>query len=138
MVTIREDGAERQVTAAEALMLQLTKRGLEGDNAAALACFAAIEEARERQGIGSPRICICLVAGGSLPLALEPLRMAKKLDRYRKTARLMLEPWLVEAALARLPQPVSPTDQRIVLNATRTPHKVRWPEWWSEYPQSPP
>jgi hypothetical protein len=71
---------------------------------------------------------------GSVTSALEPLRMAKKLDRYRKTARIVLEPWLVEAALARLRQPLSPADQRIVVEATRTPHKVRWPEWWSEHP----
>ena len=46
MVTIREDGAKRRVTAAEAFLLHLTKRGLEGDNAAARAAMAAIEEAR--------------------------------------------------------------------------------------------
>jgi hypothetical protein len=34
-VTIREGGATRQVTAAEAFWLQLTKRGLDGDGAAA-------------------------------------------------------------------------------------------------------
>jgi hypothetical protein len=60
--------------------------------------------------------------------------MARKLDPYRETARIVLEPWLVEAALARLSQPLSPADQRIVVKATRTPRKVRWPEWWSEYP----
>jgi hypothetical protein len=60
--------------------------------------------------------------------------MATKLDPYRETARIALEPWLVEAALARLPQPLSPADQRIVMKATRTPGKVRWPEWWSENP----
>jgi hypothetical protein len=38
-----------------------------------------------------------------------PLRMARKLDRYRETVRIVLEPWLVEAALAR-------------------------PKWWSEHP----
>jgi hypothetical protein len=67
-------------------------------------------------------------------MALEPLRMAKKLDRYRETARMALEPWLVEAALARLDRKFSPAEQRIIMNATRIPHKVRWPEWWSEYP----
>lgn len=41
---------------------------------------------------------------------------------------------LVQAALARLDRILSPADQRIVLNATRTPRKVRWPEWWSEHP----
>ena len=135
MVKIREGGAERHVTAAEAFLLQLTKRGLEGDGAATRASLAAIKEARQRQGVGGDEIdTIELVPAGSLPLALEPLRMAKKLDRYRETARLVLEPWLVEAALARLGRRLSQAEQRNVVEATRTPRKVRWPEWWSEYP----
>src|ERR1700732_5213082 len=52
MVTIREGGTARQVTAAEAFLLQLTKRGLEGDDAATRASLAAIKEARQRQGVG--------------------------------------------------------------------------------------
>jgi hypothetical protein len=137
MVKIREGGAERHVTAAEAFVLQLTKRGLEGDGAATRESLAMIEQARERQGAGqSPITTIVLVsvAPGSVTSALEPLRMAKKLDPYRETARMALEPWLVEAALARLDQRLSPVDQRIIVKATRTPHKVRWPEWWSENP----
>jgi len=63
-----------------------------------------------------------------------PLRMARKLDRYRDTVRVVLEPWLVEAALARLKGALSPTDQRTIVQATRTPQKVRWPKWWCEYP----
>jgi hypothetical protein len=63
-----------------------------------------------------------------------PVRMAKKLDPYRETARMALEPWLVEAALACLPQTLSPAYQRTIVEATRTPHRVRWPEWWSERP----
>ena len=137
IVKIREDGAERRVTAAEAFLLQLTKRGLEGDNAAARASLGVIEEARERQGAGQSQISAIvrvLVDPGSVTSALEPLRMARKLDPYRETARIVLEPWLVEAALARLSRPISPTDQRIIIKATRTPHKVRWPKWWSENP----
>src|ERR1700733_10336659 len=137
IVKIREGGAERRVTAAEAFLLQLTKRALEGDNAAARASLAVIEEARERQGAGQSQISAIvhvLVAPGSVASALEPLRMARKLDPYRETARIALEPWLVEAALVRLSQPLSRADQRIVVKATRTPHKVRWPKWWSENP----
>jgi hypothetical protein len=44
------------------------------------------------------------------------------------------EPWIVEAALDRLRPILSPADQRIILKATRTPHSVKWPEWWSEHP----
>jgi hypothetical protein len=105
MVTIREGGAARHVTAAEAFVLQLTKRGLEGDGAAARESLAMIEQARERQRAGQSRISTIVlvsVAPGSVTSALEPLRMAKKLDPYRETARIAIEPWLVEAALARL------------------------------------
>ena len=134
MVTIRENGTERHVTAAKAFLLHLTKRGLEGDSAAARASLALIEEAGKRLSTSRRITQIVLVALGGMDSALKPLRMAKKLDRYRETARMALEPWLVEAALARLPQTLSPADQRIIVNATRTPHKVRWPEWWSEHP----
>jgi hypothetical protein len=135
MVTIREGGVERRVTAAEAFLLQLTKRGLEGDNAAARASLAVIEEARQRHPSDGPsEIVLVAVAPGSVTSALEALRMATKLDPYRETARIALEPWLVEAALARLSQTLSPADQRTIVKATRTPRKVRWPERWSENP----
>jgi hypothetical protein len=63
----------------------------------------------------------------------ELLRMIRIMDRYRPTARVMLEPWIVEAALARFSnRRLTPEQQRIVLQATRTPHKVKWPDWWTE------
>jgi hypothetical protein len=137
MVTIREGGVERRVSADEAFLLHLSKRGLEGDGAAARATLAVIEEAKER--LHTDHGCIrtilrVIVAPGSVTSALAPLRMASKLDPYRETARMALEPWLVEAALARLDQKLSPADQRVIVRATRTPHKVKWPEWWSEHP----
>jgi hypothetical protein len=137
MVTIREDGVERQAKADEAFLLQHSKRALEGDGAATRTTLAVIEYAKERlsKDHGLIRTIVhVIVTPGSVTSALEPLRMARKLDPYRETARMALEPWLVEAALARLPEPLSPADQRIVVKATRTPHRVRWPEWWSEHP----
>jgi hypothetical protein len=137
MVKIREGGAERPVTAAEAFLLQLTKRALDGDDAAARASLAVIEEAKQRPGVSQHQVYVIvrsIVDPGSVTSALEPLRMAKKLDPYRETARMALEPWLVEAALVRLNGTLNPAEQQIIVKATRTPHKVRWPEWWSEHP----
>ncbi len=58
--------------------------------------------------------------------------MAKKLDRFRETARMALEPWIVEAALARLgDRRLTVDEQQSIVNATRTPRKVRWPDWWA-------
>ena len=139
MVTIREGGVERRVTAAEAFLLHLAKRGVEGDGAAARASLTLIEGAEEQSSDESriTAIVYVAVAPGSVTSALEALRMAKKLDPYRETARIVLEPWLVEAALARLDRKLSPAEQRVIVQVTRTSHKVRWPEWWSEYPSIP-
>jgi len=46
--------------------------------------------------------------------------MAKKLDPYRETARMVLEPWLVEAALARLGRTLS--IERSVNVTVQRPH----------------
>ena len=132
-VIIRENGRERRVTAAEAFLLQLTKRGLDGDSAAARAAIAAIGDIRGSD-VSVPRsitTVIHFVSPGCVNTAVECLRIGTKLDRYRETARMMLEPWIVEAALARFAEKrLTPEEQEIVLKATRTPAKVRWPDWW--------
>jgi hypothetical protein len=139
MVTVTEGGTERRVTAAEAFLLHLTKRGLEGDSAARAHAMSAIEQARStRPGAGQPRvsrISIAFVDVDSMGPALEPLRMATKLDRYGEGATLLLEPWIVQEALSRLgARRPSREEQETVIDATRTPHKVKWPEWWEVLP----
>jgi hypothetical protein len=81
MVTVCESGTERCTTAAEAFLLQLVKRGLEGDGAAARAAMHAIAEVRDKRIVGEPATMIfswqCVQ--GSVNTALETLRMAKML-----------------------------------------------------------
>lgn len=138
MVTLRDGGEERRVTAAEAFLLRLAKRGLEGNGPAARDAIAAIEAARDVQRATTNAISVIIhwaAEPGSVNSALEPLRMAKKLDPYRETARMMLEPWVVQAALARFgDRRLSREEQRTVVDATRTPHKVIWPDWWEVGP----
>ena len=136
-VTIRENGNERNLTAAEAFLLSLAKKGLEGDTLAARQTLAIIEQARSNgltvNDADELQIVFRIVSPGSVSSELEHLRMAKTLDRYRPSARVVLETWIVEAALKRLgDRRLGPEEQRIVVNATRTPKKVRWPEWWTE------
>lgn len=135
MVTVREEGRERRVTAAEAFILQLTKKGLEGDSASARASLSAIENARAARlarGEDAPRIRIqfrtfglcCVVEDLGIGIVIHPT------DKDR--VRLMLKPWIVEAAIARLgSRRLSEDEQRTVLESTRTPEKVSWPDWWS-------
>lgn len=142
-VTIREDGVERRVTAAEAFLLHMTKRGLSGDGAAARAAMAAIEDAgvtRVVQSDGLPTTIVLVIVGpGSVSTAIEPLRIGRKLDRYRDSTRVALEPWIVEAALARIGgSRLSIEEQRIVVRAVRTPWKVAWPHWWEVRPHHAP
>ena len=146
MVTVREGGIERRVTAAEAFALYLTKQGLDGDNAALRQAAAAIGDARAKQREFSPQgrptlaiefVSSSLLSCGTVNTALVPLRLARKLDRNRNTDRMALEPWIVEMALDRLDgRRLSLLEQQQVLWATRTPKKVRWPDWWEALPEA--
>lgn len=135
IVSVIEDGVEREVSAAEAFLLYLTKRGLDGDSAAARLAMDAIAQARAAAAGGNPdaeeEIVWIRPQYGAVNAALLPLEMAVKLDRFTETARIMLEPWLVQAALARLGERrLTAEEQRVVVGATWKPEKVRWPAWW--------
>lgn len=138
MVTIREDGRERRVTAAEAFLLHLTKKGLEGDGAAARASLAAIETARAATGRDQPEITVIIykcVSPGSVGVALDALGMAVQQNRGSETARYQLRPWIVQAALARLNDTrLTIQEQATVIETTKSPDQVKWPEWWSVRP----
>ena len=135
MVVVREGGRERRVTAAEAFLLHVTKRGMEGDSASARASLAAIEEARARRQFDEPKSMVIvwrIVSPGSVGCAIDALGIAHKLNRYSEDSQFKLNPWIVEAALSRLgSRQLSLDEQRVVVAATRTPEKVRWPAWWS-------
>ena len=138
MVVVRENGRERRVTAAEAFLLHITKRGMEGDSASARASLAAIEEARARRQVSElPNFTIVWrsVSPGSVGPALDALGLAHKAHKYSDQSRYQLNPWIVQLALARLgDNRLSETEQRMIVEATRTAHKVEWPEWWTVRP----
>lgn len=139
MVTIREDGRDRRVTAAEAFLLQLTQKGLAGDSAAARASLEAIEAARVEKGkavMAPTRLVISTISSGADAI-LEPLGIAKlKYPTDEARVRWELNSWIVEAALERLgSRQLSDEEQREVWNATRMPNKVRWPIWWRYFPE---
>lgn len=134
MVTIREDGRERRVTAAEAFLLQLTRKGLQGDSSAARSSLAAIETARASRGPqdAGDFLRVVLVTYG-VGTVLKTLGMGVKLNPFNKErVRWELQPWIVEAALARLAGRVLTADEQCeVWHVTRRPKTVNWPEWWT-------
>ncbi len=137
-VTIREDGVERVVTAAEALVLKLAQHSLSHGGGVAQLLAEVLEQQTKVQTPPQQtkgRIVREIVRPGSVTTALELLRLGKVLDAARPTAKMLLEPWIVERALARLGERrLSVPDQMTVLAATRRPKKVRWPDWWQALP----
>ncbi len=135
LVTIKEGGELRRVGAAEAFLMYLAKSGLAGDVSAGRAALVALEGARARQSHNAAPMSMVIVAvsPGKVGCQLRSLGMAVKVDRFRSSARILIEPWLVEAALGRLGDlQLTRTEQVIVRSATRTPGKVNWPDWWEE------
>ena len=93
MVTIREDGRVRRVTAAEAFLLQLDQARPGGRRRSHPLCPGSDRRetgcpAGEPRASARSSLSVSLRAG--VNIALEPLRMARKLDRYRETARMAL------------------------------------------------
>jgi len=135
MVTIREDGRERRVTAAEAFLLQLTKKGLEGCGVSTRASLTSIEQARLVKEENADGIVVVrlIVRSFGICCTVEDFGMAVRLNAASKEkCRLELKPWIVQAAVDRMsPNQLSSADQAVVLASTRTPEKVAWPEWWS-------
>ena len=57
-----------------------------------------------------------------------------KFPTDKARVRWELNTWIVEAALERLgDRRLSDDEQREVWDATRTPRKVKWPDWWSHF-----
>src|SRR4029077_7763569 len=102
--------------------------------------MVVIEEARSARkthGKSVEGVVITTVEPGSVNTALRPLRMASKLDAYRPSAKMLLEPWLVEEALSRLgDRRLSMDEQATIVRATRAPRTVKWPNWWKVKPES--
>jgi hypothetical protein len=135
-VEIRLNGEPTEVTAAEAFLLKLVKSGMDGDARIAALILEALEaerSARESAEHRSEPMVVQFVSPEHPSAAMRTLAMAFKADPFRPTARILLEPWLVEAALTRLgDRRLSRKEQRTVWQATRTPTKVKWPAWWTE------
>lgn len=135
MVTVREDGRERRITAAEAFILQLTQKGLAGDSAAARSSLAAIEAARanRRHDADQSFVLRWVIIGMGIEETARKLGIAiKKFPLDEKRVRWEIQPWIVEAALRRLgARRLSEDEQREVRSNTRSPEKVNWPTWWT-------
>jgi hypothetical protein len=115
MLTTRDGDQDRRVTAAAAFILQVTRKGLAGDSAAAQASLHAIEAGRARNSAhDTPTPYQILMMGVGVSPALEALGVtARKQPTMGKQMRWSLAPWIVDMALVRLRDTtLSEEDQR--------------------------
>ncbi|MBV1868418.1 MAG: hypothetical protein KUG69_11015 [Marinosulfonomonas sp.] len=141
MMQITDEGITRRAPIHEVLPRRLLELALKQQNNAAMRAIDALETERQSNqatdGFADRKTAIHFVEPGNVTTALEPLKMGRILDRYREeNARVALEPWLVEAALDGFgDRRLSLDEQKEVLQATRTPKKVTWPDWWEVLPE---
>lgn len=133
MVTVSLDGVEQRMTAGEFFFRRLIRSALAGGRPLDDVARRLLERGREERGEaleGGP--WVVFVAADNAQ-AMERLGMVTKARRYQANTRLLIEPWLVERALARLgDRRLTVEEQADVQATTRTPHKVNWPAWWGE------
>jgi hypothetical protein len=134
-VTIKDGFGARQATAQEAFLAYLRKKALDDNEAAQERLEEILAFRCERDPNIGPEdittIIRVIVSPDNPNRALLLLKMAVKLYRFQPHAQIQLEPWLVQRALDRLgDRCLNATQQATVVAATRTPGKVRWPDWW--------
>ena len=136
IVATADDGQELEMTIEAAFIRYAFRRSMKGDLKSARHLMGAINKVKNIYGndVDDGKLYIYMNSFlSSVNDVLLPMQMARKLYRDGPAPRILLEPWLVEAALARFgDQRLSAAEQREVWGATRTPQKVQWPSWWTE------
>ena len=140
MVSISENGVEIRMTAEEAFLRKMLNDAAKGKMSSATLVMKVLEQEthrqhREEEQRPPAHFELHPIPRGSVAHHLKDLRIVKKFDRFRETAYFRLEPFAVQDALNRFGyKRLTAEEQRVVLDATRTPHKVRWPDWWEVLP----
>lgn len=133
-VSITEDGTKHEVSAEVAFLKRLVWHGFQSDGLLRKYALEVSEKARERKAVDKPyRIVFAVYAIiGDVRKPMRNVGMATLLRPTQPSAQIFIEPWLVEQALERFgDRALSLADQEIVVAATRKPHTVRWPAWWT-------
>jgi hypothetical protein len=130
------DGNPRQITLEQALVWHLKKCALLGDMAVSEQFFRASADIRKHIPAADADDIDYVEMNnwlGSVNDVVLPLGMARKKDPRGPSPKIELEPWLVQMALARLDRQLTIEEQREVWEATLTPKRVQWPDWWTEH-----
>jgi hypothetical protein len=136
MVSISENGDAIRMTAEEAFLRKLLNDGTKGKMSSATLVMKALEkealqQQRKKEQRPPAHFELHPIPRGSVAHLMVDLRIVKKFDRFRETAYFRIEPSAVQDALDRFgDKRLTADEQRVVLDATHTPNKVKWPDWW--------
>lgn len=144
MVTYRVGGDEKRMSCMEALMIYA--RDFAVKNPAEEKLARMLIEIEERMRLARLRVrakpfqrlvlvndetdpplgYVCSMEDALFELSAGTLHYA-----YQPHARAVFEPWLVEAALARLGERrLTREEQRMIVRQIHRPASVNWPPWW--------
>ena len=131
------DGAESEISLEQLVVQHLERLAMLGSGAAHEQLLRAEAELRKRvPSVGDDNKDYIYITGGlrmgSVNEVVLPLDIAVKKDPDSADPLILLKPWAIEEALALLDRQLTGEEQRVVWEATLTPRKVRWPEWWTE------
>lgn len=135
--TIVEDGVRRTVLADEAFLHYLLNQALTKQGRLRAVAVKAFGKRQTHSPAQKPRIFVFAVypQPGEVDKPMRQPNMAHLLDPWRPTAKLVIEPWLVQKALARLgDRRLTIAEQQTIMGSTRKPHSVEWPSWWEVKP----
>ncbi len=131
-ITIRWEGAERTVSRGEALLLKMLAKSQNGYVGVSRALIdICMGELNRRWKRREYRILFAQVENESdLQTSLLSALVELKIIHRRRQGFVMIEAWIIEAALKRLDRELTEAEQIAVVRATSTPRKVDWPDWW--------
>lgn len=121
-VSITVDGKRQSVELTEAVALQMSRQALAGNVPAARELFRIAQQQRDLEAsLATPDpgpdsvIRIAFISPGDCNAALQALGVITNVG-----GQLKIEPWVVQAAMARGKE-VGPSDEILITNSTRRP-----------------
>ena len=134
-MVVRINGDARPLTRLEALLYQLQLKALKGDEKIARLLMAYGLDQQVKRLKSAQRKVVQLAYECAHQFGDDPLigcLLAAGAINRRTRKHVLLEPWVVAAAVQRLaPRSLDEEEQAVVVRSTSTPHKVSWPDWWA-------
>ena len=136
LVEANVTGEPRKITRFQYLIYQIEIKALKGDEGLRkllLEFGLKVEMERYRDSLEPDQLYFSQSPlDNDLVWLFDELKALKILNSRSRKYHLLM-PWIVELALARLePGALNDDEQAVVVRATSTPERVRWPEWWDE------